>query len=490
MLVIEHAVACAGPDAGLQLLGFCRRRLDAAEASIVAGRYEAGASDSQVEDLFTSDGKTSKAQARKKASRGKVVHANPTIGSKLASGDLSAEQADVLADAAEDTDGAAACDEELIESVSKVNPEQGKRKAKDWVTKRKDASDVQSEHNQQHRNRSVHRVRKRDGRHQLIIEGSETAIDRIERRVEEQGNAEYQADGGRDVPRHNHPRTRDQRRFDGTERLFRTSDGSTGTDSSGPDASAESPRSAEPEASRASVEFGASEPSPKSSGSRAATRQSTTFVAITLDQLNGVDRSVITSCDGSRLPPSVVEQLACESDLVGVIFDEIGELLWQGRRHRRATPAQIRALIARDGGCVRCHAHHDQCVAHHILPWEAPGKGKTDIDNLVFLCERCHVRLHQQNLTLVRDVETQSWKTRPATPAETPPSGGRPPKRRPGERAHGHRQSQRTVGAKPRLDELRRNLHQGEPTGNLRMSEPAEGRSAGPSNDSSGEWRE
>ena len=79
MLSIEHVIANAAPADALQLVGFCRRRLDAAEAGIVADRYEAGASDSQVEDLFTRDGKTSKAKARKTASRGKAVHANPAI---------------------------------------------------------------------------------------------------------------------------------------------------------------------------------------------------------------------------------------------------------------------------------------------------------------------------------------------------------------------------------------------------------------------------
>ena len=435
MLSIEHVIANAAPADALQLVGFCRRRLDATEAGIVADRYEAGASDSQVEDLFTRDGKTSKAKARKTASRGKAVHANPTIATKLADGDLSTEQADVLADAADESDGAAACDEDLIEAVSKATPEQGRRKAKNWVTKRKSVDEVQKTHDRQHRNRCVYRNRTGDGREQLIIEGPGHELDGMERRIGDQANHEYRADGGRDVPRHKHPRTRDQRRYDAAKKLVLGDHGDAG--------------------------------SGKAKKQKPAGRRSTMFVTLSLDQLTGVDRSTVTACDGTQLSPSVVEQLACESDFVGVVFDQNGDVLWQGRRHRHATSAQVRALIVRDGGCVECGAHHDQCVAHHVLPWEAPRKGETNIDNLVFLCERCHVRLHQRNLTLVRNVETREWETRPATASETPPAGGPASRHRPGARAHGHRQRDRTVNAKPRLDELRRKLHQRQTVNNL-----------------------
>ena len=43
-------------------------------------------------------------------------------------------------------------------------------------------------------------------------------------------------------------------------------------------------------------------------------------------------------------------------------------LLWRGTTKRTATAAQIKALIARDGGCVGCHCHPVLCQAHHIKP--------------------------------------------------------------------------------------------------------------------------
>ena len=58
------------PKERLQLVDFCRRQLDVVESETVSERYDAGDSDVQVESLFD-DGKTSKAEAKKRASRAK-----------------------------------------------------------------------------------------------------------------------------------------------------------------------------------------------------------------------------------------------------------------------------------------------------------------------------------------------------------------------------------------------------------------------------------
>ena len=44
-----------------------------------------------------------------------------------------AEQADVIAAAADQTDGAAACDTDLIDRIAGTTPEQGKKKATKFV---------------------------------------------------------------------------------------------------------------------------------------------------------------------------------------------------------------------------------------------------------------------------------------------------------------------------------------------------------------------
>jgi 5-methylcytosine-specific restriction endonuclease McrA len=79
------------------------------------------------------------------------------------------------------------------------------------------------------------------------------------------------------------------------------------------------------------------------------------------------------------------------------------------------------ALIIRDKGCVQCGAPHAGCEVHHLMPWNAPDKGETNLDKLALLCGRCHRTLHNNNHTLFQDA-TGTWNTRPATPNETPPA--------------------------------------------------------------------
>ena len=59
-----------------------------------------------------------------------------------------------------------------------------------------------------------------------------------------------------------------------------------------------------------------------------------------------------------------------------------------GRAVRSATPAQRRALAARDKGCVVCGRPPRWCDAHHLTEWE--DGGPTDLANLVLLCRYHH----------------------------------------------------------------------------------------------------
>ena len=99
--------------------------------------------------------------------------------------------------------------------------------------------------------------------------------------------------------------------------------------------------------------------------------------------------------DGIPVPVETFKELACDARILPAIFNARGQPLWVGRAKRLATPAQRISLIARDRGCVGYGADPAWCQAHHIIPWSAGGK--TDIDNLVLLCSRCHHRVHDQN---------------------------------------------------------------------------------------------
>ena len=89
-----------------------------------------------------------------------------------------------------------------------------------------------------------------------------------------------------------------------------------------------------------------------------------------------------------------------------------------GRTERTATPAQRRALAARDKGCIipGCGVAAEACQVHHVTEWSAGGP--TDPDNLVLLCWTHH-----------RQVDLLMWTIHPADPL-TPvpePEPGSPP---------------------------------------------------------------
>ena len=96
--------------------------------------------------------------------------------------------------------------------------------------------------------------------------------------------------------------------------------------------------------------------------------------------------------DGTRLPEAVLEELACNARLTGVVFDRKGKPIWRTESCRTATEAQRQILIARYGGCFHCKAHPALCQIHHIRP--VSQGGSTRLDNMVPACWDCHQRIH------------------------------------------------------------------------------------------------
>ncbi|SUA73799.1 Domain of uncharacterised function DUF222 [Nocardia otitidiscaviarum] len=77
-----------------------------------------------------------------------------------------------------------------------------------------------------------------------------------------------------------------------------------------------------------------------------------------------------------------------------MLFDGKGLPLHLGRgKYRLASPWQRLACIAADRGCTRpgCEAPATLCAVHHMVPWLRGGR--TDIDNLTLVCDRCHAQI-------------------------------------------------------------------------------------------------
>jgi hypothetical protein len=105
---------------------------------------------------------------------------------------------------------------------------------------------------------------------------------------------------------------------------------------------------------------------------------------------------------GPPITGAQARRLLCEATVVAMI-ERGREPLAVGRRKRRATKAQRRAMLRRDGGCARpgCpETRIERLHAHHMRHWLFGGS--TDLDNLVLLCDVDHGLVHEHDLVLSR----------------------------------------------------------------------------------------
>ncbi|MBL8929999.1 MAG: DUF222 domain-containing protein [Kineosporiaceae bacterium] len=103
---------------------------------------------------------------------------------------------------------------------------------------------------------------------------------------------------------------------------------------------------------------------------------------------------------GGPLPRHVLAQLLCTALISPTILDGGGAVLAHGRARRLATPAQRRAVFARDRGCVipGCTSPPHWCDVHHVTPWAAGGL--TDVEALVLVCGHHHTAVHAGTWTI------------------------------------------------------------------------------------------
>ena len=393
---------------GIEAIDNCRNELAAVEALLIARRTQQGHSSRSTEGIIKQSGAISKNEAKKRTSRAAAINTNPTLAKKLTTGDISTEQLDNLAEAADKTGGDAAKDTKLITKLSSANPDVGKAIVREYVEEHKSQGDRDAKHRWQRERRKVYKGQTRSGMAYLMIEGDDHTVDGMLRSLKRRANAMYQSDGGRDVPSAKHDRTIDQRLFDAAaEKLA----GAGPVDQEPPC----STRSSTPTQQR---RRSSERPTAVLSGKLSEVSDDPELVAQWKAELIGT----------GIVPTAVASYYRCISDFAGMLLDEDGSVLWKGRSVRLATPEQWTALVIRDRGCVRCAAHVDVCDAHHVIPSGAPAKGETNIDNLVLLCSDCHHWVHETDKTMFWNPATGTWQYRNARWEE------RSPKRRPEQR--------------------------------------------------------
>ena len=155
---------------------------------------------------------------------------------------------------------------------------------------------------------------------------------------------------------------------------------------------------------------------PKAGGGSGGRSKAEIIAVADIGVLTGQNPSGRCEISGTGpVPPEVLQRIACDAQLTGLIFAD-GKPLYHGSSVRTATGAQWRMLIARDRGCVGCGAPPEHCQAHHIVPYAR--SRRTDIDNLVLVCWRCHHNIHDHHWRVVH----QNGK-----PALQPPDLSAPP---------------------------------------------------------------
>ena len=92
--------------------------------------------------------------------------------------------------------------------------------------------------------------------------------------------------------------------------------------------------------------------------------------------------------------PGTLARMSCDGLFERVVLDAKGAVLDLGLAVRLASPAQRRAIAARDQGCIvpGCDRPPGWCEAHHIQ-WYSH-QGPTDVQNLALFCPADHSRTH------------------------------------------------------------------------------------------------
>ena len=101
--------------------------------------------------------------------------------------------------------------------------------------------------------------------------------------------------------------------------------------------------------------------------------------------------------------PQLLSYLACTGDITPILASgddlEQAQVLNVGDTIRLATPAQRKAVIARQGGiCAAPGCTHTHLEIHHTT-WWANG-GRTDLDGLIGICTSCHTLVHRGLLVI------------------------------------------------------------------------------------------
>jgi Domain of unknown function (DUF222)/HNH endonuclease len=102
---------------------------------------------------------------------------------------------------------------------------------------------------------------------------------------------------------------------------------------------------------------------------------------------------------GGLISSDTVRRLACDATVIVALDDDLGHTMYEGRARRFPTGSQRREVMRRDRHCrfPGC-ANVTFTNVHHIKPWGSGGR--TDLENLVLMCQHHHYRLHSSGWSM------------------------------------------------------------------------------------------
>jgi hypothetical protein len=283
---------------------------------------------------------------RDEATAGALVQL-PAAADALASGQITVEHAERLADAVHETSPEEAS--ELVGIAEQIPADLFAKRTNRWLGARRDRHAVEDRHAQQRTQREFSAWNEGGDSGPLLINGEmDNATGRgFLAALQAKVDALWQADGGRDGSP-NETRSPTQRRLDALVELV-----------TGEHASAE-------------------------------LRHVKQMVHIVVTAETGHAEFL----DGEPVPESFLAHLDNETtQIVGHVFDGNGRPLWLGRGRRLASADQWLHLIVRDRGCTDCGTQPALSEAHHVIEWSGEG-GATDVDNLQLKCHTDHGLAH------------------------------------------------------------------------------------------------
>lgn len=132
-------------------------------------------------------------------------------------------------------------------------------------------------------------------------------------------------------------------------------------------------------------------------GARTDTERANVVVHVDYKELLELDGTAHIE-HGPFVTSEVARRLLCDGRIQFALHDDSGAPLGIGTRSRVVPAWEYKLLIERDKVCVTCGA---DCglQAHHWKVHVAYG-GRTDLDDLVLVCRRCHVLVHDHGFTI------------------------------------------------------------------------------------------